>query len=267
MTTVLDKLKEQLNAQKTPLNADVSLRRAFIVFTAHARKCYRYSAVKLKGSEGNTLLGRSEDEIVTVDCASLADALVLFLNDLTPDQPAKSARVGHAGGFATASNSRCFDIQVQGNIRMPAGNWGDTGRCIFSEHYFVETGPATRWYLDPCMFTQYSAIDDVMSWKLSSGGGIFNSFIKFIDGDANQVLIRVPLADPTPKPVGFESGMILFQAKDFKKEEFSALRGKLRNKDWTVQKYQGHADAAFARVHTLLREKAAITAIWPKAPW
>ena len=66
-------VKEKLVAECTAGGHALESRRLFILFCAHARINYRYSAVKLKGSEGNTLLGRPKDEIVTVDCAAVAD--------------------------------------------------------------------------------------------------------------------------------------------------------------------------------------------------
>lgn len=262
MTTVLEKLKGQLAAQSPAADAETSLRRAFIVFAGHARTCYQYSAVKLKGSEGSTLLGRPQDEIVTVDCASLADALVLFLNDLLPDQVAKRVEVRWAGNFATAANSRCFDVRVSGNVRTPRGDWADTGRCIFAEHHFVETGAATRWYLDPCLFTQYSAPDEVMSWKLTAGGGAFSSYIRFIEGDPSQLLVRAPVSDLQSRPRGFESGMILFPASEFTANQLAAFRGKRLNPGWSSDKFTQEAGYAHARAHVLLR-KAGVTGDWP----
>lgn len=238
----------------------MSLRRLFAVFSAQARKSYRYSATKLAGNEGNTLLARPADEIVTVDCASLADAFVELVNDATESKGAERVSVSWAHGFATAANSRCFDPSVVGNIREPGRDWADTGRSVFNEHYFVKTPNDTWWYFDPCMFTTYSQPDEAISWRFDSGGGWFSSSVKFIVGDNSKVLLRVPPADAAPKPRGFNSGFVIFASKDFKSDEFAALKGKLANPGWSDSKYQGQRDAALARMNKLLQDKAGVTA-------
>ena len=162
--------------------------------------------------------------------------------------------------------NRPFDVAVQGNIRMPGQTWGETGRCVFSEHYFVETGADTRWYLDPCMFTSYSTTAEVMSWKLYSGGGPFSSCVKRVDGDATQVLLRVPPADTAPKPNGFESGLVNFKSADFKSDALLALRGHRENPQWSESKFKTHRDTAMATINKLLRERAGVNAEWSVPP-
>ena len=262
MPTVQESILQNARAGEREL----SVRRLFIVFSAHAHRNYQYSATKIAGNEGHTLLSRPDNEIVTVDCASLADALVELLNIAIGDGTAKRAKVSHGGGFATAARSRCFDVAVQGNIRMPGQTWGETGRCVFSEHYFVETGADTRWYLDPCMFTSYSTTAEVMSWKLYSGGGPFSSCVKRVDGDPSQVLLRVPPADTAPKPTGFESGLVNFKASDFKSDALLALRGHRENPQWSESKFKTHRDAAMATINKLLRERAGVNADWSVPP-
>jgi hypothetical protein len=252
-------VKNKIIADATAGERELSVRRLFIVFSAQARKSYRYSATKVAGSEGNTLLARPENEIVTVDCASLADALVELLNETFPSETASREGVNNGGdGFATQQGSRCFDTAIVGNIRKPKESWAMTSRCVFRDHFFVETGSQTRWYLDPCMFTTYSTKNEVMSWKFENGGGPFNSFVKRVAGDPTQVLIRTPLDDPSPKPAGFTSGNVVFSAADFKSDELSALNGKRLNPSWSDSKYETNAAAALAKINKLLREKAGI---------
>jgi len=258
-------VQEKVLADTRAGGRELSVRRLFVVFAAHARLTYKYSASKIKGSEGNTLLARPENEIVTVDCASLADAFVELLNGALGEGSAKGAYVGHADGFATAEGSRCFDPAVLGNIRRPGEGWGDMGRCVFSKHYFVETGSDTRWYLDPCMFTSYSNTAEVMSWKFIGGGGCFRNSIKRVLGDPALVLVRVPAADTAPKPVGFESGLVLFKASDFKSDALLATQGMNANPQWSESKYSTHRDAALVTINKLMRNRAGVNADWTAA--
>ena len=256
-------VKEKVIADTIAGDHALSARRLFIVFSALARRNYRYSATKIKGNEGNTLLDRPEDEIVTVDCASLADAFVLLLNEVLEDENAERVEVFHAMTFATKEGSRCFDTNIVGNVRMPGGRWSDTSRCVFKYHYFVASGTQTRMYFDPCMFTTYSTMDEVMSWKLEEGGGKFNNIIRRVQSDPTRVLIRVPPSYTGTMPPGFNSGLIIFKKSDFKKDEYTALWGKrVRPSNWSVDKYESKAQAALSRVNKLLREKAGVSAAW-----
>ncbi len=255
-------VKEKIIADATAGGKELNARRLFIVFSAIARKNYKYSATKIKGNEGNTLLARPDSEVVTVDCASLADALVLLLNDLLDDSSAELVNVFSGMGFATQQSSRCFDTRVTGNIRTPSGQWGDTSRCVFNQHYFVASGRETRMLFDPCMFTTYSSMEEVKSWTFVDGGGKFNSIIKTVTGDQNTVLIRLPPNYTGQKPIGFESGFIIFNKNDFSKDEFKALQGARNNPQWTREKYNTKAEGALAKVNKLLNEKAGITGAW-----
>ena len=256
-------VKENILAQCTAGGHALSARRLFILFAAHARTSYQYSAVKLKGSEGNTLLARPKDEIVTVDCAALADAFVDLVNGCIEGENAARVMVKHGGeGFATQASSRCFDTNIGGNIRKPAETWAATGRCVFMEHYFVETGSDTRMLYDPCMFTTYSNKDEVMSWKFQSGGATFSSIVKRVIGDPSLLLVRVPPDDPSPKPRGFESGMILFKASDLKKDEHSALWGRRENKSWSDAQFETNKNAALVSINKLLKDRAGVTTGW-----
>ena len=241
---------------------ELSVRRLFLAFSGHARKTYQYSATKVKGSEGNTLLARDMNEIVTVDCASLADALVELLNTAMGDNTAKSKGVGHGSGFATAAGSRCFDTAVTGNVREPGKDWGFTARCIFSTHFFVKTGTETRWFLDPCMFTSYSKVAEVMSWTLSDGAGCFYRAVKRVNEDPTLVLLGVPPADTAPKPKGFNIGYVVFKASDFNKDALLATRGKALNPQWNESTYNTHRDTALATINRLLRDRAGVNAVW-----
>jgi len=236
----------------------LTLSRIFIAFAAHARKSYQYNAVKLVGSEGHTLLDRDENEIVTVDCASLADALKILLNELFPDQEAKTVKV-HNGidGFATSAASRCFDTAIVGNVRRPGETFAQTSRCVFMDHYFVATGDQTRQFLDPCMFTGYSTMNEVRAWNFEGGGGQFSSIVKKVQEDPRQLLIRIPQSHPGVKPKGFNSAFIIFQASDFKADEYKALWGFAKS-GWKQAKFDTQKQAALDRINRLLSERAGV---------
>jgi len=241
----------------------LTARRLFIVFCALAFRNYQYSATKVVGSEGSTLLARPEDEIVTVDCASLADAFVELVNKTIPTEKAERVDVVTGDGFATRKGGRCFDARVVGNVRMPGGTWAETGRCVFREHYFVVSGSGERMHYDPCMFTTYGTKAEVMDWKFESGGGAFNSIVKKIVGDPTRLLLRLPPNYTGAKPPGFNSGMIIFKTSDFKKNEYAALAGRrLKPAKWSDDDYAGHAADAMSRINTLLRDKAGVAGSW-----
>lgn len=249
-------VREKLMADATAGGGALSVRRLFILFSAHARQAYSYSATKLKGSEGNTLLGRPAAENVTVDCASVAEALAQLLTEAIQGENAKTVSVGYGSSFATAEQSRCFDPRVVGNVRLPAGTWGQTGRCVFAKHFFVETGSGTRWFLDPCMFTSYTTADEAMSWKFLDGGGSFYGLVKRVVGKPELVLIRLPAG--CAAPTGFASGFVLFSSSDFPREQLSAFDGKAQNKGVSDTEYARAAAAAFDRINTLLHDRAGI---------
>ncbi len=238
----------------------LNARRLFICFSAHARKSYQYSAVKVKGSEGNTLLARPQNEIVTVDCASLADALVELLNKHLDGENAERKHVTHGMGFATKAKSRCFDTRVVGNIRKPGETYADTSRCVFNMHYFVQSGQDTRMFFDPCMFTTYSTMDEVKDWTFTDGGGPFNRKIKMINGKPDTLLVRVP-DGAGAKPVGFTGGWIRFGTRTFSRDELKSLNGK-RSAGLSDAKYATKSNSAKTKINTLLQSAGIPQITW-----
>ena len=253
-------VRERINADVTEGGNAVSIRRLFMRFSLLARKNYQYNATAIPGSGANTLLGRPENEIVTVDCAALAGALVILINEHFPDG-AKMVSVSHGDGFATQAGSRCFDAAIVGNVRKPAESWAATSRCVFNSHFFVETGTETRWYLDPCMFTTYAAMDEVKSWKFIGSGGGFSSIVKRVMEDPSLILVRTP-GPPVPPAPGFNSGFIVFTTDDFTPEECNAMKGRLANPGWSAEHYKARSEAALATINKRLKDRAGI-----KAPW
>jgi hypothetical protein len=253
MATVREWVIQQASAGEHAINA----RRLFLCFSAHARKNYSYSAVKITGNEGSTLLDRDVNENVTVDCASLADALVELINEQLKDEKAETVSEAHGMGFATKQRSDCFDQQVKGNIRTPGGTYAETGRCVFSSHYFVSTGAQTRMLFDPCMFTAYSTRSEVKNWTFEDAGGPFYHKVKFINQSRTQVLVRIPDGHPAPAPPGFSGGWVLFNSASFKSDDLKAFKGK-RTSNWSDEKYARKADAACARINKLLSEQAGV---------
>jgi hypothetical protein len=256
-------VRERVIAATTEGGHELSARRLFILFCAHARKSYKYNAVALKESGGHTLLDRPENEIVTVDCAALALAFSDLLNDLLKDENAEVKEVGYADNFATQQGSRCFDSTIVGNIRKPTESWSATSRCVFKNHFFVETGSQTRMYYDPCMFTTYSTMDDVMTWKFQHSGGRFLNMVMRVIGSPEHLLIRVPHDHFADKPPGFNIRHILFKTSDMKKNELSTLWGR-RNKPagWSDSKFATNEGAALTRINKLLREQAGVNTPW-----
>ena len=229
---------------------ELTARRLFITFSAHARKSYIYAATKIAGNEGNTLLDRPEEEIVTVDCASLADAFIELLNDNFEDENAERVKVSHGHGFATPAGSRCFDTEVVGNIRKAGETWAMTKRCVFNDHYFVASGNQTRMYFDPCMFTTYSRKEEAISWRFETG---LLNMVKRIEGNPSILLVRLPTTYAGAMPKGFNSGFIAFRTSDLKKDEYGALWGRGNiPKGWNDTKYQSKKGAAVSRVNKLL---------------
>ena len=242
---------------------DLTINRLFIVFCSVARTNYKYSAVKVPGNEGNTLLGRPDGEIVTVDCASLADALVELINENFDDK-AQRVQVSEADAFATQERSRCFDTAIVGNIRLPGGTFGQTGRCVFSQHYFVETGAQTRMYLDPCMFGTYAKQQDAVSWKFNGGVIKGQQIVKFVQEEPSLVLIRTPLTAGAPPP-GFNSSFIIFKKTDFKTDQLRAMEGRVaatQKYRWNDQTYQDNAAGALAQINKVLKDQAGINTPW-----
>lgn len=242
---------------------DLTINRLFIVFCSVARTNYKYSAVKIPGNEGNTLLGRPDGEIVTVDCASLADALVELLNENFEDK-AQRVQVSEANAFATQARSRCFDTAIVGNVRLPGGTFGQTGRCVFSQHYFVETGAQTRMFLDPCMFGTYAKQQDAVSWTFDGGVIKGHEIVKFVQEDPNLVLIRTPLTAGAPPP-GFNSSFVIFKKSDFKTDHLRAMEGRvaaMQNYRWNDTTYQNNAGAALAQINKVLKDQAGINTPW-----
>jgi hypothetical protein len=253
-------VREKVIADASRGEKQLSARRLFVTFCAHARRSYKYSATKIKGNEGSTLLARPEAEIVTVDCASLADAFVELLNESFQNERATRVEVGHGNGFATPAGSRCFDTEVLGNIRKPAEGWGETKRCVFSKHYFVESGSQTRTFYDPCMFTTYSTLDEPKSWLFETG---LMDMVKRVQGKPTVLLIRLPTTYQKPMPKGFASGFIEFQTSDMTKDEYAALWGrKSMPRGWNDAKYDRNKAAAVDKVNKLLRERAGVNATW-----
>ena len=243
-------------------NGALTVRRLFVEFCFFARKKYIYSATKVRGAEGHTLPGRSDAEIVTVDCAGLADALVILLNENFAGE-ARRVEVIEMDGFATAPHSQCFDPNVVGNVRKPGGTYAETGRCVFMSHYFVETAGDIRLFLDPCLFTGYAKKADAVAWALESGGVRREEIIKFVVGDKNVVLVRVP--NEVPAPIGFAGGFIIFKRSDFSPEELGATLGRIAARQkfgWSDEAFKLHETAALDRINKLLREKAGVPQQW-----
>ncbi len=255
MATVREWVIQQASAGEHAINA----RRLFLCFSAHARKTYSYSAKKITGNEGNTLLDRDVNENVTVDCASLADALVLLINEQLNDENAETVSEANGmSGFATKQKSDCFDQQINGNIRTPGGTYAETGRCVFSSHYFVATGAQTRMLFDPCMFTSYSTRSEVKNWTFVDAGGPFYHKVKFITESKTQILVRIPDGHPAPAPSGFSGGWVLFNSASFKSDDLKAFKGRRECIFWSDDKYATKANAACAKINKLLREQAGV---------
>lgn len=259
MPTVLEKVVADATAGDHALSA----RRLFIVFCALARRNYRYTADGNQAADGATIVDQADDKILTTDCAGVARAFVDILARTNIDTGAEVVQVSHGQGFATAAGGRNFDLQITGNIRKPGGTWAEVARCAFAQHYFVRAGTEDRMLYDPCMFTTYATMDDVKSWTFTEGGGAFNSAVRFVDQDPNAVLLRLPGDYVGPKPHGFGSGLVIFKKDDFKKDEYSCLRGR-RNKPagWSDEKYAAKAPAAMARVNSLLNDRAGVNGSW-----
>lgn len=241
---------------------DLSARRLFICFSGLAYKSYQYGASRVKGNEAETLLERPNDEIVVVDCMSLAGALAELINNHLEDENASVASQMYPEGFATKAASRCFDNRIVGNIRKAGENWAATSRCVFSSHYFVETGSQTRMFFDPCMFTTYSTLAEVMDWKFIDGGGPFYHVIKQVVGDPTTLLVRVPANNAAPDPAGFTGGWIRFRMNELTKNEQKTLSGRVLS-PWDGDKYTTKARAAMTKINRLLSEKAGINAGHP----
>lgn len=239
---------------------ELNARRLFICFSAHARKSYQYSAVKVKGSEGNTLLARPQNEIVTVDCASVADALVELLNKQLEGENAERKHVSHGMGFATKAHSRCFDTRVVGNIRKPGKSYADTSRCVFNMHFFVQSGSDTRMFFDPCMFTTYSTMDEVKDWAFTDGGGPFNRKIKMVVGKPEILLVRIR-DGVGEKPVGFTGGWLQYGTGSFTRDELKSLNGR-RLSGLSEAKFTSKSGSAKTKINTLLQSAGIPQITW-----
>ena len=186
-------------------------------FCDYAKKNFDYSSVKILGSEGSTILKTLKGTRKTVDCASLADAFVIMANEDLNLKVSKRVMVGSsAQSWATAANSKCFDVKIKGSIRPPKGQYAQIGRCVFSEHYFVQAGNA---FYDPCMLTKYISKQQVQSWNLTTGWGKYCNQLYLIKEDPLHLLIRLPAPE---KPPGFNSGMLLVETKDINKADYKA---------------------------------------------
>lgn len=229
-----------------------SVRRLFFCFSLYARKHYSYAATAVKGSDGLSLLEHPVGTPATVDCASLAKALELLLNEYLDDDDAKTDSVGHADGFATKAGSRCFDTKVVGNIRKPGEDLAGTSRCVFKTHYFVRSGSSTKLLLDPCMFTTYSTTDEIKDWLLTPGYAPFDK-MRTIAGHPDKFLVMVPSADNKHlKAPGFQESYVMFNFRMLNPDEQKMFFG-FRNSGFSLQKYNATCEVTLKKINLLLR--------------
>jgi len=223
----------------------------FANFCDYAKHHYKYSATKVTGSEGATLLGLTAGMQKTVDCASLADAYILLANSaLQLRVRCQRVTVGsHAVKWATKAGSKCFDSSVVGNIRTQSGRYETVARCVFAEHYFVEIAGN---YYDPCLLTTYNSQNEVQSWMLNDGHGDYLNKLFRIASDPSHLLIRIPNTT-NPKPNGFSWGFLLVETKDLD----SAVYKKAFRIDKPMYKRFTHSVNGFL--------KSAHLAPWPEA--
>jgi hypothetical protein len=155
---------------------------------------FNYAATAVKGYDGESLLQQAVGAPRTLDCASLATALKLLLNEYLHNDEATVEQIGHADGFATKAGSKCFNTKVSGNIRQPSKDLADTSRCVFKSHYFVRSGNSAQLLLDPCLFKTYSTTGEVKDWLLEPGYAPFDRMRK-IQGHPDKFLVMVPSAE------------------------------------------------------------------------
>lgn len=245
-------VREWVIEQTTENGETATVNRLFYCFSLYARKHYNYSATATQGSDGESLLNDPIGTPRTVDCANLAKALMLLLNECLEDDDASVVNVGHADGFATKAASKCFDIKVSGNIRRPGRELSDISRCIFKSHYFVLTGNSTKLYLDPCMFTTYSTMDEVKDWLLTPGYAPFDRMRK-INKQPEQFLVMIPSdKNKQLKAPGFQESYLLLSFSKLTSDEKRMFDG-FRSSGLDLVAYNALCKSALDKINLELK--------------
>ena len=197
-------------------------------FCNYARLGYfSYSATKQRGSGGGALLSDPRGTLRSVDCASLAEALAIMASeDLCLGTTCQAVMVGGAVmKWATKGGSVCFDANIVGNIRPMSAGFDSVRRCVFAEHWIVQT---PNLVYDPCMRAIYGTKEDAQAWHLDNPSGpkrsdYYNRVFE-IREDPSKFLIRIP--EGNAMPPGFKSAFLLAEVHDLDRAVYKDAFGK-----------------------------------------